>query len=424
MIAGVSGQDKHVDNKALLNELKIDRSEAQVDSGRPIKWFLAIAILGGIGFVGWFVEFPQQSAAAVEVRTTLAQAPSQVSNDNSVLDATGYVIARRMATVSSKVTGKVVEVLVEEGMEVTEGQVLATLDASINRAQLALSESQVASARASIAELEIQIRQAELQLNRTRDLAAQNLARLADLDNDRLNFEGLTARLNKFTQDIAVAERNVEIQRQFLDDMQIRAPFSGVVIAKAAQPGEMISPVAAGGGFTATGICTIVDMESLEVEVDVNESYINRVYAGQPATISLNAYPDDPYNAEVIAIIPTANRNQATVRVRIAFLERDSRVLPEMGVRVSFMEASITNEPAVEVPVGVLIPESAIAGNSGELFVWVVENQQVFRRNIEIADKVGSQVVVIAGLRRDERVVTSLNEALLASLDEGQLVTF
>ena len=178
-----------MDKKALLNELKIDRSETQVETTRPIKWFLAIAILGGIGYVGWSVQFPQQTVEALEVRTILAQAPAEFNSDNSVLDATGYVIARRMATVSSKVTGKVMDVLIEEGMVVEEGQVLATLDDSINRAQLALAESQVAAANAAIAELEVQIRQAELNLTRTRDLAEQNLASQADLDTDRLSVE-------------------------------------------------------------------------------------------------------------------------------------------------------------------------------------------------------------------------------------------
>ncbi len=411
-----------VDKKALLNELKIDRSESQVESGRPIKWFLAIAILGGAGFVAWFTDFPRQPIAALEVRTVLAQA-AETDSGNSVLDATGYVIARRMATVSSKVTGKVMEVLIEEGMVVSEGQVLATLDDSINRAQLALAESQVVSANASIAELEVQIRLAELQLNRTRDLANRDLASQADLDTDRLNAEALSARLNKLRQDIAVAERTVAIQRQFLDDMQIRAPFAGVVIAKAAQPGEMISPVAAGGGFTATGICTIVDMESLEVEVDVNEAYINRVYSGQPATITLNAYPDAPYQAEVIAIIPAANRNQATVRVRIGFVERDERVLPEMGVRVSFLETELAQE-ATETPAGVLIPESAIAGSGPDVYVWIVENDQISRRAIEVADKMGSRVLVVAGLNRNERVITNLDEEFAAGLQEGLAVVF
>lgn len=295
-----------MDKKALLGELQIDRSDNRLDSGRPIKWFLAIAILGGLAFVSWFTDFPGQEAQALEVRTVLVQAPSAISNESSILDATGYVIARRMATVSSKVTGKVMQILVEEGMVVEEGQLLAVLDDSINRAQLALAWSQVDAANAAIAELEVQIRQARLDLDRTRDLTARNLASQADLDSNELNVEALLARLNKFRRDVDVAVRMTAIQEQILDDMQIRAPFAGVVIAKAAQPGEMISPIAAGGGFTNTGICTIVDMESLEVEVDVNESYINRVYADQPVSVTLNAYPNSPYAAAVIEICEPA----------------------------------------------------------------------------------------------------------------------
>ncbi|MCH8175129.1 MAG: efflux RND transporter periplasmic adaptor subunit [Proteobacteria bacterium] len=412
-----------MDKKALLGELKIDRSDNRLDSGRPIKWFLAIAILGGLAFVSWFTDFPGQEAQALEVRTVLVQAPSAISNESSILDATGYVIARRMATVSSKVTGKVMQILVEEGMVVEEGQLLAVLDDSINRAQLALAWSQVDAANAAIAELEVQIRQARLDLDRTRDLTARNLASQADLDSNELNVEALLARLNKFRRDVDVAVRMTAIQEQILDDMQIRAPFAGVVIAKAAQPGEMISPIAAGGGFTNTGICTIVDMESLEVEVDVNESYINRVYADQPVSVTLNAYPNSPYAAAVIAIIPAANRNQATVRVRIRFLERDDRVLPEMGVKVSFLEPDDPGAAVAEVPEGVLVPNSSVGNDGGDRFVWVVVNGQVTRRPIVIGDQIGQRVLIVSGLLSGEWVVSGLDDELLASLENGLPVT-
>ena len=342
-----------MDKKALLDELKIDRSEDASSSGTSVKWLITLLLLVGVGYGGWSLFF-QPPVQALEVRTILAQSSNKGVDGNSVLDATGYVIARRMTTVSSKTTGKVMEVLIEEGMAVEEGQLLAVLDDSINRVQLALSESQVAAARAGIGELDVQIRQAELNLERTRDLAASKLASQADLDRDVLSVEALNARRNKSLSDIAVAERTMDIQRQFLEDMQIRAPFAGIVIAKAAQPGEMISPIAAGGGFTATGICTIVDMDSLEIEVDVNEAYINRVYPGQPAVATLNAYPDYKMSVEVIAIIPAANRNQATVRVRVGFLERDTRVLPEMAVKVSFLEEVIASETRKENMDGVL----------------------------------------------------------------------
>ena len=411
-----------MDKKALLDELKIDRSTDAIDSYRPVKWFLAIAILGGVGFVGWYLEFPA-SIQALEVRTILARAPSAVSDDNIVLDATGYVIARRQATVSSKVTGKVVEVLVEEGMVVEEGQLLAVLDDSINRAQYALAESRVVAANAAIAELEVQIRQAQLNLQRTRDLAKENLISQADLDSNELSVEALNARLNKFRRDVEVAQRSTTIQKQMLDDMQIRAPFAGVVIAKSAQPGEMISPIAAGGSFTNTGICTIVDMESLEIEVDVNEAYINRVYPEQPVSVTLNAYPDFHMPAEVIAIIPTANRNQATGRVRVGFIELDKRVLPEMGVKVSFLEQVVASQPVAEQLEGVLVPSLAVNNLDEEYFVWVVSDQQVNRRSVIIGEQLGQQVLIVSGLQSGERVIANLNDEILTSLEDGLTVS-
>ena len=412
-----------MDKKALLDELKIDRSEDASSSGTSVKWLITLLLLVGVGYGGWSLFF-QPPVQALEVRTILAQSSNKGVDGNSVLDATGYVIARRMTTVSSKTTGKVMEVLIEEGMAVEEGQLLAVLDDSINRVQLALSESQVAAARAGIGELDVQIRQAELNLERTRDLAASKLASQADLDRDVLSVEALNARRNKSLSDIAVAERTMDIQRQFLEDMQIRAPFAGIVIAKAAQPGEMISPIAAGGGFTATGICTIVDMDSLEIEVDVNEAYINRVYPGQPAVATLNAYPDYKMSVEVIAIIPAANRNQATVRVRVGFLERDTRVLPEMAVKVSFLEEVIASETRKENMDGVLVPKLAISQFDDQDFVWVVSKEKINRRTIVLGDDIGQQVLVVSGLDVGERIVSSLSEELRSSLADGASVVY
>ena len=410
-----------MDKKALLDELKIDRSEVTGSSGTSVKWIITLLLLAGAGYGGWSM-FLQPPLQALEVITILAQSPNNVKSSNSVLDATGYVIARRMATVSSKITGKVMEVLIEEGMAVEEGQLLAVLDDSINRAQLALSESQVAAAEVGIEELDVQIRQAKLNLERSRDLAASKLASQADLDSDILSVEALNARRNKSLSDIEVAERTTAIQKQFLDDMQIRAPFAGIVIAKAAQPGEMISPIAAGGGFTATGICTIVDMDSLEIEVDVNEAYINRVYPGQQAIATLNAYPDYKMPVEVIAIIPAANRNQATVRVRVGFLERDTRVLPEMAVKVSFLEEVIANEIKSDMN-GVLVPKLAISQVDDQDFVWVLRGEQINRRTIVLGDDFGQQVLVVSGLEIGERIVSSLSAELQAGLTDGASVS-
>lgn len=347
--------EEGVDKRALLDSLKIDRTEAPTASRRPLRWFLLVAVVGGLGVVATAYLLPNGADTPVATTPAVAAASAPASGtptaaaaatrrNGSVLDATGYVVARRQATVSAKVTGKVTAVYIEEGMYVDSGQVLATLDDSIPAAQLALANSQLEAAKANLAEIDVQIRQAKLDLERTQGLAARNLASQADLDRDSLTVEALLARLDRANRDVVVADRAVALQRTQLDDLEIRAPFAGVVIAKAAQPGEMISPISAGGGFTRTGICTIVDMDSLEVEVDVNEAYINRVREKQPVSVALNAYPNEPIRAEVIAIIPAADRTKATVRVRIGFLERNDKVLPDMGVKVAFLASAEENE--------------------------------------------------------------------------------
>ena len=398
-----------MDKKALLSELAIDRdSDASPSSARPLKWLLLIAVVGGVGFAAFTWVLPIE-ASPVEVRTAVVEELAAAAAGDSVLDATGYVVARRQATVSSKTTGKVVEVLVEEGMYVEEGQLLAQLDDSITRAQLELSESQLRASRASLDEMMVQLRQAQLDLARTSGLAERKLASQADLDRDTLAVEGLTARLARVEQELNVAERHEDVQRQMLADMQIRAPFAGVVVAKAAQPGEMISPVSAGGGFTRTGICTIVDMDSLEVEVDVNEAYINRVFPGQPATVALNAYPDVQIPASVIAIIPTADRNKATVRVRIRILDRDDRVLPDMGVKVRFLDDEPTPPPVAAT--GVVVPADAVTETGDEAYVWVVREDRVARRRVVVAGPHGERLRVVAGLAGGERVVSFPSDA-------------
>ncbi len=409
------------DKKALLDDLRIDRGADEPSSGRPIKWFVLIALVGGVVFGLWFLDIPRD-ADLLPVRTAIALAGADQPVGNSVLDATGYVVARRQATVSSKATGKVVEVLIEEGVIVEENQLLARLDDSIPRAQYELASSQLESARASLQELDVSLRQARLDLDRTQGLATRNLASQADLDRDQLSVEAIVARLERARRDIEVAQASMAVQEQVLEDMQIKAPFAGVVIAKAAQPGEMISPVSAGGGFTRTGICTIVDMASLEVEVDVNESYINRVYAGQPVQVALNAYPDHHFPAEVIAIIPAADRNKATVRVRVGFLERDSRVLPDMGVRVAFLDERVDTAP-VAAPEGVLVPRAAVAQDGSGQFVFVVREGVANRRSVETGGREGSRVRVVTGLANGERIVAELSEMTLASLSDGVTVS-
>ncbi len=413
--------DPQEDKASLLNQLRIDRSAPSAASVRPWRWFVLAALLAGAGFVAWF--FAGRGAPGVPlVSTSAAQAADRAGSDFSVLDATGYVVARRQATVSSKTTGKVVEVFIEEGVQVAAGQLLARLDDSVPRAELALAESQLEAARRTLREVQAQLQQARLDLTRSEGLAERDLVSQAELDRNRLAVEEAEARLARVRQEAVVSERYLAVQRQLLEDMEIRAPFAGIVIAKAAQPGEMISPVSAGGGFTRTGICTIVDMDSLEVEVDVNEAYINRVHSGQPVRIRLNAYPQDDYSAEVIAIIPAAERSKATVRVRVGFLERDSRVLPDMGVRVAFLGLAAETS-AAPVQSGVFVPKGAVAGEGEAAYVLVVAGGKVQRRVVDLGEGQGGRRRVLEGLAPGERVVTGLTDDLLASLPDGASVS-
>jgi len=188
-------------------------------------------------------------------------------------------------------------------------------------------------------------------------------------------------------------------------DMVIRAPFSGVALSKDAQPGEMVSPVSAGGGFTRTGISTIVDMRSLEIEVDVNESYINRVTARQPVTAVLDAYPDFEIPAKVIAVVPTADRQKATVLVRIGFNQLDPRILPDMGVKVTFLREEAAATPATR-PV-TLVPKGAVRAENGASYVYVVKQDTVERRAVQTGGTDGDRLEVTGGLSSGERIVVS-----------------
>lgn len=416
-----------MDKKALLDELKIDR-DAPRRAGRPLKILIPLAVVGGLAIVVWAFGIPYfRGGSLLEVETAIARAGVDGAPGTSVLDATGYVVARRQATVSSKATGKVLEVLVEEGMSVEADQLLATLDASLPRAQLALEESQLAAAETALDEIRKSIEQARLDFERTQNLAERELASQAELDRNRIGLEGLEARLKYAQRQLDIARRGVDVQRLLVEDMEIRAPFAGVVIAKAAQPGEMISPISAGGGFTRTGICTIVDMGSLEVEVDVPEDYINRVRPGQPVTATLNAYPDLAIPAEVIATIPAADRSKATVRVRIGFKSRDSRILPDMGVRVAFLGEEIPAVATSPMAQGLWVPRSAVAGSGSDRHVWVVlddaEGRFVERRGVVVGASEGSRVRVTDGLEEGDRVVNSSNDTLAAELRDGLRVS-
>ncbi|MDA1184638.1 MAG: efflux RND transporter periplasmic adaptor subunit [Acidobacteria bacterium] len=387
------------DLKTDLAALRIEREPERPSRGW-IPWVLFLLVAAGGGFAAWQWATRERP---VEVELAMASMRS-AGTQAAVLNGTGYVAARRRATVSSKITGKVVEVNVEEGMAVTEGQVLARLDDTTQQASLALAEAQAEALRSAVRESEVRLAEAEVLLARFMKLFPAGLVTEMELDATRANADSLDARIDASREQVRVAERQIELARTNLADTIIRAPFSGVAISKDAQPGEIISPVSAGGGFTRTGICTLVDMASLEIEVDVNESYINRVTPGQSVTAVLDAYPDWPIAARVITTVPTADRQTATVLVRIGFLELDPRILPDMGVAVTFLAGGDEEQVDVTRPVA-LVPQAAIRTENGQSYVFVVVGETVDRRAITTGGRDADRVEVLAGLSAGERVV-------------------
>ena len=390
-------------NKPSLEQLRIDRQPDQPASptGRRLLLLIVVAtVLAALAYAFW-------RTPAVEVRTIVARESrdnSGAARPGTVLNASGYVTARRQATVSSKFTGRVTDVLIEEGMEVDEGQVLARLDDSNLQPSLALAEAQLLSAQRGAAETEALLTEARLNFERTQRLVEKQLASDAELDRARALARSLEAQQARKQADIEVAARQVDIYRQQVEDSIIRAPFAGIVVAKNAQPGEMISPVSAGGGFTRTGIGTIVDMSSLEIEIDVNEAYINRVAPGQAVLATLDAYPDWKIPCHVIAIIPTADRQRATVEVRVGFDALDPRILPDMGVKVAFQEAESEGAEG-DAPRGLSLPAAAIRRDGGRDYVLVVRDGRLERRAVSAREGREGEKWVISGLAPGETVV-------------------
>jgi HlyD family secretion protein len=391
-------------NRPSLDDLRISET-ARTGGGLRLAGgiVLVVAVVALIAVVGW--RMAQSAAAVVRVEPVVERAAGNGDGPGTVLNASGYVTARRRATVSSKVTGKVREVFVEEGMAVREGQVLARLDDTTPRAYLAVSEAELAAARRNLTETEVRLKEADLTLTRTKALVKDGISNQADLDAAQASADALAARLVATREQVAVAEATVALRRTDLNDTTIRAPFSGIAISKDAQPGEMISPVSAGGGFTRTGICTIVDMKSLEIEVDVNESYIGRVTAAQKVEATLDAYPDWRIPAHVITMVPTADRQKATVLVRIGFEKLDPRILPDMGVKVAFLGDAAARQSTAGSKPRLVVPRRAVRSDQGQDVVFVVRESTAVRRVVQLGAAEGDMVEVLSGLAAADRVV-------------------
>jgi RND family efflux transporter MFP subunit len=381
-----------------LSSLRI--GEGQRKSGKTGKRLgVFAAMLGVLVIVTGAVFAFRDQKPIVEVATVQKPATGRPA----LLNASGYVTPRRRATVAAKITGRVTGVFFDEGMHVKQGQILATLDDSDVRRALDSAVADRNSTQAQIMDYQVQLKNAEIELHRADQLQAAGVQSQEALDNARTSADSLKAKIALTKEQVAASAARINEAQQAVDNCVIRAPFEGIIVSKDAQVGEMISPISAGGGFTRTGVATIVDMNSNEIEVDVNEAYIARVEPGQPVTAVLDAYPDWQIPSKVRTVIPTADRQKATVKVRISFLKLDPRILPDMGIKVAFLG----NEPAKKegAAPAATVPSDALRDESGKKIVFLVKDAKLERRAVTVGNTNGGAAEILAGLTEGDRVV-------------------
>ena len=396
----------------LLSELHIDGQQRENQGGGDRRWLwpllagLLVVVLLCAGAAWWFF-----AARPIAVQTAIATAPGGGTSAGTVLQATGYITARRQATVSTQITGTLTEVLIEEGDHVQKGQVIARLEDTGLRAGLAVTNANLMTAQAQIATAQAQLIQAQADSRRQDTLVASGMISQQGAEQSRTAVATAAAQLDARKREADAARAQVDAAKVNFDYAVVRAPFTGVVTVKAAQVGEIVSPLSAGGGFTRTGVGTIVDMDSLEIDVDVSESYIGQVTPDQKAEAILSAYPDWKIPAHVIAIVPAADRGKATVKVRVGLEQKDARIVPDMGVRVSFLGPKTAGTAAV--PRGTLVPPQAIVQRDSKSVVFVVENDKALQRTvISAAPDFGAMKLVPDGVKPGDRVVLSPPPAL------------
>ncbi|HET6840826.1 MAG TPA: efflux RND transporter periplasmic adaptor subunit [Candidatus Angelobacter sp.] len=395
-----------------LGLLKIDdQSRRGGKTGKRLGMFGAV--LGSVVLLGGlFLAFKNQKPV---VEVAVAR-PANTSTAEALLNASGYVTPRRRATVAAKVTGRVEQIYAEEGLHVKEGQVLATLDCSQPVAALNSAKADRDASAAALADYEVQSANADRELKRAESLHDSGVVSQEQRDNSRMAADSLKAKINLTKQQTSAAQARINVAQQDVDNCTVRAPFEGIVVSKDAQRGEMVSPISAGGGFTRTGIATLVDMKSIEVEVDVNESYIARVREGQKVISILDAYPDWQIPSTVRTVIPTADRQKATVKVRVAFDKLDPKILPDMGVKVAFL--SDAPKPGTQSEAKALVPQSAIREEGSKKVIMLVHDGKLERRSVSVGAQRGDDIEVLAGLSPGDVLVVRGGE----TLHDGQAV--
>jgi RND family efflux transporter MFP subunit len=398
-----------------LSALKIDDHSRRTGGSGFFRW---VAVILGIIVIGSGVFFAlQKKSAPVEVVSAHASSPGQAP-PATLLNASGYVTPRRRATVAAKITARVEEMYAEEGMHVKAGQVLAILDQSDARVRLNSAIADRDSTQATLNDLQVNLKNAEVELHRNEELQKSGVTTQQALDNARTTVNSYKARIAATQQAIAAAESKIKVAQQDLDNCTVVSPYDGIIVSKDAQRGEMVSPISAGGGFTRTGLATVVDMNSNEIEVDVNESYIGRVYEGQPVMATLDAYPDWQIPSHVRTIIPTADRQKATVKVRISFDKLDPKILPDMGVKVAFLEQQKPQDKTKLPEHAIYLPKDAVRDSNGSTIVYIFHDGKAERRAVRTGGTNGDNQEIIAGLTDGEQVIVKGP----ADLHDGQSV--
>jgi len=396
-----------------LGSLRIDdRHRSSSSWGKRLAIFFGLLVVLG-GLSGAVFTFVNQKPV---VEIAVVQKSANNGGREALLNASGYVTPRRRATIAAKITGRVTGVFFDEGTHVNQGQLLATLDDSDVRKALEAARADYEASKAAIFDYQVQLKNAKIQLHRAEQLQNAGVQTQEQLDNARTNADSLQAKIALAQSQVVSSETRIHEAQQAVDNCTIRAPYTGIVVSKDAQVGEMVSPVSAGGGFTRTGIATIVDMNSNEIEVDVNESYIARVQPGQLVTAVLDAYPDWEIPSRVRTIIPSADRQKATVKVRVSFLKLDPRILPDMGIKVTFLGAEQKKEPGAAAII--LIPQSAVHDENGKKIVFLLKDDKTERRAVTLGGNRGSDTVVIAGITAGDTVIVKAP----GNLRDGQAV--
>ena len=401
--------------KADLGSLRIQESHRSGGkAGKRIAY--ASAALGVVVLVtGATFAFRNQKPVVEVVAAEKPQAGGSVG----ILNASGYVTPRNRATIAAKITGRVTGVFFDEGTHVHKGQLLATLDDSDAKRTLDSAKADRDSSQAAIADLQVQLRLAEIELHRAQELRKAGVQSQEQLDTASASADSLRAKIELAKQQVAAADARINEAQQAVDNCVIMAPYDGIVVSKDAQVGEMVSPISAGGGFTRTGIATVVDMNSNEIEVDVNEAYIARVKDRQRVTAILDAYPNWEIPSHVRTVIPTADRQKATVKVRISFDKLDPRILPDMGIKVTFLSDEPVKKKDAALPaIAALLPTEAVRDENGRKVVFLLKGDHVERRAVSVGNAQGSQTEILSGLAAGDEVVLRGP----ANLQDGQVV--